>query len=73
VLQRFIANPEFQPLRANNADSLVRFIRWASTEVLKSASSPASQVLSDSASRPSGNVPMPPAPEPSALDADDVW
>ena len=73
VLQRFIANPEFQPLRANNADSLVRFIRWASTEVLKSASSPASQVLSDSAQRPSGNVPMPPAPEPSTLDADDVW
>ena len=47
VLQKFIANPEFQPLQANNADSLVRYIRWASTEVLKSASSPASQILDE--------------------------
>lgn len=77
VLQRFIGNPELKPLQAHNAETLVKYIRWASTEVLKSASSPASQVLGD---RPRSNVPLPAAPEPDSgadaaeLDAmDDVW
>ena len=43
VLQRFIGHPELEPLQANNAESLVKFIKWVSTAVLKSASSPASQ------------------------------
>ncbi len=72
VLQRFIGHPEFKPLRANNAESLVRFIRWASTEVLKSASSPASQTLDIA---PSINVPLPVAPEAASGpdSAADVW
>jgi len=74
VLQKFIGHPEFQPLRANNADSLVRYIRWASTEVLKSASSPSSQILDATQSTPTSNVPMPTAPDVTELDsANDVW
>lgn len=40
VLRRFIGNPNIEPLRARNADELVRHIRWASTSVLQAASSP---------------------------------
>ena len=72
VLQKFIGHPEFKPLQANNAETLVRYIKWASTEVLKSASSPASQTLE---AAPTSNVPLPAAPEAvSAVDAaGDVW
>ncbi|MCA1628033.1 MAG: hypothetical protein LC742_08735, partial [Acidobacteria bacterium] len=41
VLQKFIAHPEMKPLAANSPESLVKHIKWASTAVLKSASSPA--------------------------------
>ncbi|HEX8088194.1 MAG TPA: tellurium resistance protein, partial [Blastocatellia bacterium] len=79
VLQKFIGNPEMKPLQANNPESLVRHIKWVSTAVLKSASSPASQTK-DSAS-PVANVPIPVAPPaPAAADAGggdseptDVW
>jgi len=40
VLQRFIGNPEMLPLEAKNPESLVKFIKWASTAVLKAASAP---------------------------------
>jgi uncharacterized protein YegL len=71
ILQRFIGHPEFKPLQANNAESLVRYIKWASTEVLKSASSPASQTVE---AKPVGNVPLPPVPDATPLaSADDVW
>jgi uncharacterized protein YegL len=71
TLQKFIGHPEFKPLQANNAETLVRYIRWASTEVLKSASSPASQTLDVA---PVSNVPLPAAPDATSLDsANDVW
>jgi len=72
VLQKFIGHPEFKPLQANNAETLVRYIKWASTEVLKSASAPASQSLDV---LPTANVPLPAAPDPATpLDsAADVW
>jgi uncharacterized protein YegL len=74
ILQKFIGNPEFKPLQANNAEALVRYIRWASTEVLKSASSPASQIVDASSPAAGSNVPLPPAPESSGPDsAADVW
>jgi uncharacterized protein YegL len=41
VLQKFIAHPEMKPLSANSPEALVKHIKWASTAVLKSASSPA--------------------------------
>jgi uncharacterized protein YegL len=72
VLQKFIGHPEFRPLQANNAETLVRYIKWASTEVLKSASSPASQTVE---AAPAANVPLPAAPDPATPlgSADDVW
>ena len=72
VLQKFIGPPELTPLQANNADTLVKYIKWASTEVLKSASSPASQTL-DAA--PATNVRLPAVPDADASlnSVDDVW
>jgi len=43
TLQKFIGNREVQPLRANNADALIRYIKWASTMVVKEVSQPSSQ------------------------------
>jgi uncharacterized protein YegL len=41
VLQKFIGHSEMKPLSANSPEALVKHIKWASTAVLKSASSPA--------------------------------
>jgi len=41
-LRRFMGNSELEPLVAHKSADLVRFIRWASTAVVKSASSPVS-------------------------------
>ena len=75
ILQRFIGHPEFKPLQANNAETLVRYIKWASTEVLKSASSPASQLMDTSPGAVIANVPLPAAPDPATPpdSAADVW
>jgi uncharacterized protein YegL len=73
-LQKFIGHPELKPLQANNPEALVAKIKWASTAVLKSASSPASQTK-ESATE-GGNVPIPvPPPEVEAgpATAEDVW
>jgi uncharacterized protein YegL len=77
VLERFIGNPEVKPLSANSPEALVKYIRWASTAVLKSASSPAAQSgaetpAGDPASTPPAPVPVPAAPDPAAA-VDDVW
>ncbi|MBN2002413.1 MAG: tellurium resistance protein [Anaerolineae bacterium] len=53
VLQKFIGHNEIKPLQANNPESLVNYIKWVSTAVLKSASSPASQ---SSAGTPAAGV-----------------
>lgn len=71
ILQRFIGHPELKPLQANSPESLVRHIRWVSTAVLKSASSPASQPREGGA--PRLNVPIPAVPEPGPDSAEDVW
>jgi uncharacterized protein YegL len=71
VLKRFIGNPELRPLQANNPEALIKYIRWVSTAVLKSASSPASQTLA--ASVAGLNVPIPAMPDSDASSADDVW
>lgn len=69
VLQKFIAHPEFRPLQANNAPTLVKYIRWVSTSVVQLASSP----LSRAAGQPDDAAKVPlPAPPPAA-DGDDVW
>jgi uncharacterized protein YegL len=69
-LQQFIGHAELQPLRANNAEDLVKYIRWASTAVLQAASAPASQTQA----APAGvNVPLPPPPPAGPADSNDVW
>jgi len=74
VLQKFIGSSELKPLIAKNAEALIKQIKWVSTAVLQSASSPASQTKD---SQPPGtNVPIPVVPDdinnpPSG--AGDVW
>jgi uncharacterized protein YegL len=71
VLQRFIGHSELKPLQANNPEALVRYIRWVSTAVLKTASSPASQTSAALAA--GGNVPIPAAPAAGVVSPNDVW
>ena len=70
ALQGFVANPEIPVLQANNAETLVNYIRWASTAVLKAASAPASRRLGEPAP---GNVPVPVPPAVSTPSTADVW
>ena len=75
ILQEFIANPEIKPLRANSPEALVRYIKWVSTAVLKSASAPASQ-NTQQANTLTTNVPVPAPPVDSDqenITAIDVW
>jgi uncharacterized protein YegL len=65
VLQRFIGNSELKPLAANSPEALVRHIKWASTAVLKSASSPAAGADAHAA----GAAPTPAVPIPTAAPA----
>jgi len=69
ALRVFVANPEIPVLQAHNAESLVNYVRWASTAVLKAASAPASQKQTLSA----GNVPVPAPPSAAAASVNDVW
>jgi uncharacterized protein YegL len=60
ILQKFIGNSEIKPLVAKNAETLVKQIKWVSTAVLQSASSPASQTKDSQT--PGTNVPIPAVP-----------
>jgi uncharacterized protein YegL len=73
VLQKFIGHSELKPLQANNPEALVKYIKWVSTAVLKSASAPASQAAA--ADAPSAvNVPIPtPTADDEPTSAADVW
>jgi uncharacterized protein YegL len=70
VLQQFIGNTGLIPLQANNPEALVSHIKWVSTAVLKSASTPASQSAGDGAV--GANVPVP-MPTTEVTSANDVW
>ena len=80
TLQKFINHPELRPLEANNAETLVRYIKWASTAVLKAASSPVSQmrtpgktILSNpTTTTTTRGIPIPTVVMSSSGD-DDVW
>jgi uncharacterized protein YegL len=73
-LRRFVGNPELPVLRANNAPTLRKFIRWVSTKVVQSASAPPSERIETSGdSAPNvSNVPIPRVPD-AVESADDVW
>ena len=68
VLRQFIGHNEIEPLTAKNPGDLVQFIKYMSTVVLKSASSPASQPADSTLIGP-----PPPPPPPPAVDDDQVW
>jgi hypothetical protein len=69
VLQRFIGNTELKPLAANSPEALVKHIKWASTAVLKSASSPASGADAPMPGEPAASVPIPTAAPPATAGA----
>ncbi len=73
VLQAFINNDQIDVLQADNAQALVNYIKWASTAVLKAASSPASQF----AGHEGTNVILPQIPDDfwdgTQVSVEDVW
>jgi len=71
MLRKFIGNAEIDVLEANNPESLIKHIRWVSTAVLKSASSPASQ--SPESQQSSINVPIPKANNEGSPDDEVIW
>ena len=72
IIKRFINNPELEPLQANNVENLVRYIRWASTAVLQSASAPAVASNAASARSAGPNIPAPPFSD-VGQSGGDVW
>jgi uncharacterized protein YegL len=61
VLQKFIGHSEIKPLNANSPEALVKHIKWASTAVLKAASSPAAAADAPKSNEPVASVPIPTA------------
>jgi uncharacterized protein YegL len=70
ALRTFVANPEMPVLRADNSETLVNYVKWASTAVLKAASAPASQHQAQGT--PAANVPVP-APPAASVSSSEVW
>jgi uncharacterized protein YegL len=70
ALQEFIHNSELKPLTAKNPEALVKYIKWVSTAVVKSASAPASKT--GESKQPTGNVEIPQVPS-APQNVDDVW
>ena len=79
VLEKFMGRyaAEVGPLQANNPGELKNFVRWVSTEVVKSASSPPSEILDEDTGRKkiATNIPspLPPGKEEGPEAPDDVW
>jgi uncharacterized protein YegL len=72
VLQRFIGDPKRKPLGANHPDDLVRYIHWASTAVLQSASTP--KVAGQAEEPTTGvSIPVPPARAEDGAFASTTW
>ncbi len=68
VLQQFIGNPEIPVLHADNPEALILYIRWASTVVVKTVSSPPSTTKTV----PGSSLPaLPPPPNPEQ--GHDIW
>jgi uncharacterized protein YegL len=63
MLKEFLANPELEPLQADNPKQLAGAIRWASTVAVRAASTPRG-----------GTAPTPMPPVPADVDdSADVW
>ena len=52
MLKEFLANPELEPLKADNPKQLARAIRWASTVAVRAASTPRADAVSALAAGP---------------------
>lgn len=63
-LQEFVADPQRPVLQANEPESLVSFIRWVSTMVVRAVSSPLSQnqTMTGVLQGPQVAIPKPPPP-----------
>lgn len=61
VLESFIGNRELKPLQANNAEALVQYIKWVSTVVLQTVSSPPSQSMTGPGETPQPKLDVPAA------------
>ncbi len=71
TLRKFIVTPEIPVLRANNLEQLVIYIKWISTTVLKSVSSPQTSTPQGSGS---ANINIPKSPiNNTATNVNDVW
>lgn len=71
VLKKFMGNNEIEPLRANNSEDLVNYIKWVSTAILKATSAPGSNTGNDNSSS-NIPIPLPPAPA-SSVSTTSVW
>jgi uncharacterized protein YegL len=71
IFRAFIANDQLRPFPANNPEVLVEAIRWVSTAVLKSVSSPVSQVAESALE--AGTAPTPGMDPGAPPDEADVW
>lgn len=60
-----------QPLQANDARTLARYIKWASTAVVNAASRPVSTIGGDRAPSSASNIPIPELP-PTLIDPTDM-
>ena len=69
VLRRFIGRPDARPLRAEQPEALARQIRWASTAVVRAATSTGNQ---DRQFEPAP-LPVPELSAPSTPGVPDVW
>ena len=80
-LQKFIGPEErsanaaessaLRPLQANDARTLARYIKWASTAVVNAASRPVSDIGGDRCPSSQSNIPMPDLP-PTLMDPTDM-
>jgi uncharacterized protein YegL len=72
ILSRFMDNPQFRPLKAENAEILVSYIRWASTVVLQAASSLSDQTAHSNSQGVDTSISAPPDSSASTSEQD-IW
>ena len=63
--------PALRPLQANDARTLARYIKWASTAVVNAASRPVSEIGGDRLPSSQSNIPIPDLP-PTLVDPTDM-
>ena len=63
--------PALRPLQANDARTLARYIKWASTAVVNAASRPVSEIGGDRLPSSQSNIPIPDLP-PTLMDPTDM-